>query len=119
MIANSVNIMGTKWEIILRKRKDDPDLKGIWGYCDNTTKTIVIRKQHDTPQRNECSDLRELERSLLRHEIVHAFLFESGLASDSSGAEHWAKTEEIVDWIAQQHQKIHMAFIEAGAIEIE
>ena len=36
------------------------------------------------------------------HEIVHAFLHESGLSSNSE----WAMNEEIADWIALQLPKI-------------
>ena len=116
MIAYSVTILGTAWKIVLRKKKEDAYLKGIGGYCDNTIKTIVIRKQRKSPHPNECSDLRAYERGCLRHEIVHAFMFESGLSHDSYGARHWALNEEMVDWIAQQHTKIHAAYIRAGAI---
>ena len=36
-------------------------------------------------------------KKVIRHELVHAFLFESGLSVNS-----WADNEEIVDWIAIQ-----------------
>lgn len=44
--------------------------------------------------------------------IVHAFLFESGLAENSE----WAQNEEMVDWFACQAPKIYAAFRAAGAI---
>jgi hypothetical protein len=47
----------------------------------------------------------------MRHELVHAFLFESGLHNDS-----WAANEAAVDWIANQFPKILKAFQEAGCI---
>lgn len=116
MISDTVIIMGVSWKILLRKPKEDDGLKGIGGYCDITTKTIVIRKQREAPRPNQCGDLREYERGCLRHEIVHAMLFESGLAHNSKETSKWAMNEEMVDWIAQQHEKIHTAFIESGAI---
>ena len=116
MIADGVTILGVPWKIVLRKKKVDAGVAGIGGYCDNTTKTIVIRKQRDNPRPNQCNDLREYERGCLRHEIIHAFLFESGLSHDSSSANHWAMNEETIDWIAQQHEKIHAAFVESGAV---
>lgn len=116
MISESVNIMGVLWKIVLRKKRDDEYLEAVCGYCDNTIKTIVIRKFHTVSKPHECADLQELERSTLRHEIVHAFMFESGLANDSFASKCWAKNEEMIDWIAQQHQKIHAAYVEAGAI---
>ena len=117
MIADSVNILGTTWKIMQCKKKEDAYLAGLGGYTDVTTKTIVIRKRRETPKVKDCKDLRELERGSLRHEIVHAFMQESGLWYNSArwtGA--WAMNEEMVDWIAQQHEKIHAAFVEAGAI---
>lgn len=47
----------------------------------------------------------------LRHEIMHAFLNESGLSDSSNrfdGA--WAKNEEMVDWLAIQSPKIFSTF---------
>ena len=49
---------------------------------------------------------------MLRHEIVHAFLYESGLDVSSE----WARNEEIVDWIALQTPKLQKAFEEAGCL---
>ena len=116
MISDSVNILGQKWKIVVIKAKECPDLKNLGGFCDNTVKALYIRKQHEHSHANECYDLREYERGCLRHEIIHAFLYESGLAHNSCSARKWAMNEEMVDWIAQQHEKIHAAFIEAGAI---
>lgn len=57
------------------------------------------------------------QKQTLRHEIVHAFFDESGLASSSLGIDGpWAKNEEMVDWFALQGPKIYKAWQEAGAI---
>lgn len=57
------------------------------------------------------------EKQTLRHEIVHAFLSESGLSHNSACAEMpWAKNEEMVDWIAIQGEKIYEAWRTAGAV---
>ena len=56
-------------------------------------------------------------KKTLRHEIMHAFLNESGLSDSSNqygGA--WAKNEEMVDWIALQGEKIYNAWKEANAL---
>ena len=42
----------------------------------------------------------------MRHEIVHAYLFESGLAECSSNITSLAQNEEMVDWIARQIPKM-------------
>ncbi len=60
----------------------------------------------------DVRDIDEIIRRTARHEIVHAFLAESGLDQNSD----WARNEEIVDWIALQGPKIFKAWQEAGAI---
>lgn len=114
-----VNILGTEYRIDFRLLKDDTDLKDLGGYCDNHARTIVIRKYTDD-ERNEdnmSDDLDEYNKEVLRHEIIHAFLFESGLSDSSmqyNGA--WAKCEEMVDWIAIQFPKILKVFKETNCI---
>lgn len=58
-----------------------------------------------------------VERQTLRHEIVHGFLFESGLDASSDIPDHgWATHEEMVDWLANQGPKLYRAWEEAGAL---
>lgn len=78
------------------------------GYCDKTAKLIVVcEKEND----NELLDFDQYQRKCMRHEIIHAFLFESGLH------ENWTHEqghdETYVDWIAAQYPKLKKAFIEA------
>ena len=61
-------------------------------------------------------DLTAYQRKVLRHEIVHAFLYECGLANNSNGVDAWAYNEEMIDWVAIQHNKLHAAFEKAGAL---
>lgn len=46
-----------------------------------------------------------------RHEIIHAFLYESGLDVES-----WARNEEIVDWLALQIPKMVRIFKEVNCL---
>lgn len=94
-----VDIFGQEYSIFFRDMTD-PRLENADGYCDFTTKTIVVRA--DIPETvNTVADLTVYKNKVLRHEIIHAFLYESGL-NDSS----WGSNEEIVDWIALQLIKI-------------
>ena len=55
-------------------------------------------------------------KKVLRHEIVHAYLCESGLEHCSLGEDSWATNEEMVDWMAIQGPKLYKAWEEAGAL---
>lgn len=105
----TINVLGTEYEIKKSHAGDDVNLSEMDGYCDHTTKTIVINTFKDTPE--SLDDLDEYERKVTRHELVHAFLTESGLGCCS-----WADKEEIVDWIAYQFPKMLKAFQEAKCI---
>lgn len=102
-LEKQVNILGTTWKI--DTSDNDPVLEGADGYCDHTLKRCVIK--NITPTTNSVGDLEEYTKRVTRHEIIHAFLFESGLGTDS-----WAGNEEIVDWIARQFPKLVETFSE-------
>lgn len=113
MNDRTVNILGTQWTIKEQSESENELLKGCDGYSDWTTKEIVV-------EREMCGTLGNMEayiKKVLRHEIVHAFLLESGLHEASSCTDAWATSEEMVDWIARQGQKIYHAWKEAGALE--
>ena len=105
----TVNVLGTIYTIKESNEVEDLNLKENDGYCDHTTKTIVIDTFKDSP--GSVKDLESYKKQVIRHELVHAFLFESGLSGCS-----WAKDEEIVDWIACQFPKLSKAFETAKCI---
>lgn len=114
-----VNILGTEYTIEYKTdeevAKDIGDNIGeCGGYCNAYSKTIVIAKQDTSEESEEIK--KAVERRDLRHEIIRAFLHESGLYENSLGADNWAMNEEMVDWIALQFPKLLEAFKEAGAI---
>jgi len=113
MNDREINILGTKWTIKEQSKIENELLDCRDGYTDWTTKEIVIAREQD----GNLSDMEAYIREVLRHEIVHAFLFESGLAECSSQSYVWAQNEEMVDWIARQGQKIYKAWLEAGALD--
>lgn len=105
----TVNVLGIKYTIKESNKVADQILEHADGYCDFTTKTIVIDTFKDSP--NSFKNLESYKKQVIRHELVHAFLFESGLDGCS-----WAKNEEIVDWIACQFPKLQNAFAQCDAI---
>ena len=100
-MRQSANILGTEYKIMFVST-----LKDRGGETDFYTKTIKISEFEDAPELDLTSDKQELQKHILRHELTHAFLYESGLNANSNGIEAWANNEEMVDWVAIQMPKI-------------
>ena len=83
-----VNVLGMEYTIKTVHRKDDPILEECDGYCDDSIKTCVVAMLE--PDKMSKADLDHYRNKVLRHEITHAFLFESGL-------HHLAHDETLVD----------------------
>ncbi len=107
-----VNILGTEYTIIECSDKEDEALNKMDGYCDKTTKQIVI-----TTPAPDCNlgDWQVYRKQIMRHEIIHAFLFESGLHANFEHRQ-WGHEETMVDWIAVQFPKMSKVFEEAGCL---
>lgn len=116
-----ISILGTEYTITRKKYEDDPVFKdrSIDGYCDGYLKEIVICDLSTYPgwENEPESRVKTAEKQTIRHEIVHAFLAESGL-NDSAFAydRAWAQNEEMVDWIAWQGAKLYEAWRVADAL---
>lgn len=110
----TIDVLGTKYTVEILKRDEDAFLRDneIDGYCDKTTKRIVVRAEDET---NELGNYDDYKRVCLRHEIVHAFLFESGLQQNFKH-DQWGHDETMVDWVAMQFPKLLKAFKEADAL---
>lgn len=108
----SINILGSEWTIIYKD--EDPAFLECGGYCDSCTRTIVIEniKLNTDPLDTSPKGQYENQKRVIRHEIIHAFLSESGLAESSGSAEAWAVNEEMVDWFAFQSPKIFKVYKE-------
>jgi hypothetical protein len=104
-----VDVLGTTYIVKEDNDVNDPKLKECDGYCDETIKLCVVADL--VPDIMSKANLDEYKKKVTRHELVHAFLFESGLTENS-----WAENEEIVDWIASQFPKMLKAFKEIGAL---
>lgn len=106
-----INILGTEYTIEVHKTEDDPLLGELLGYADESVKLIVIAAL--TPDNCEMKDIEAYERQLLRHEIIHAFLSESGMG-DLMTHDKLGHDEQMIDWFARQSPKIFTAFQDAG-----
>ena len=103
----TVNVLGENYTITHASVKEDPELKDLSGYCVTADKRIVI----------EADDLKRLtyaERWVLRHELVHAFMHESGIDKECFSSTE--QEEALVDWIAIQFPKMLKAMQEIDAL---
>lgn len=107
----TINILGTKYSITQTTEDKESRLKDCDGFCDETTKEIVV-ENYKRGEPGSKGKLELQEQKNVRHEIIHAFLSESGLAENSP----WAQDEEMVDWFAKQAPKLVKAWREAGAL---
>ena len=117
MENRKINILGIEWKIVTCKEEESELLNGKCrdGCTDNSTRTIWICEKKDDC---ELQDYEMWKKLALRHEILHAFLFESGLdASSISTYGPWANNEEMVDWFAIQSPKIFKVYSELGLLE--
>lgn len=110
-----IDILGTEYRIEIHKVSEDSymEKKGLAGYCEEENKLIVIADMSEEKYFVGMDEKAQesYRKKTLRHEIIHAFLNESGLSDSSNrfdGA--WAKNEEMVDWLAIQAPKIYKTF---------
>ena len=111
MKSFTVNILGTDYKVQFGTPKEDDYLNDCAGYTDKTVKKIVVTEQ--TPD-CEFEDFKSYQRKVLRHELIHAALFESGL--HESWTHENGHDETYVDWIATQFPKLIKIFDAAGAL---
>lgn len=117
MKNKKIDVLGTTYSIEYVPYDKDEVFKdsNIDGYCDTSVKLIRVGIVELEPDSKK--DVENYMKLVTRHEIIHAFLFESGLDANSlSYSGGWAKSEEMVDWIAIQEPKIHKAFEKAEAL---
>ena len=116
-MVKTVNILGTTYKVHIGvpESKDD-GLTNRFGYCNPTMQKIAV-VDLDTIEswKNETSYSKQVQMNItLRHEIIHAFLYESGLWGSSLSYDRWALNEEMIDWVAIQFPKIVKIFKKLG-----
>lgn len=109
---NTINVLGTDYNILYKDSKDDSYLDGKYAYCNFLTKEIVVRTNIDELTEEEI-EIRH--KRTLRHETLHAYLYESGLDTESE----WARNEEMIDFFAIQFEKIYKTYDKNGMLELK
>lgn len=108
-----LNILGSEWTIEYRNVDIDPILQdGNGGYTDLSINLIVISNKGND---NDVADFSKIQKRYLRHEIIHAFLYESGMGPNFTHPQ-FGHDETYVDWIAIQFPKILEVFKEADCL---
>lgn len=108
-----VNVLGVKYDLTVCTDREERRLFGCDGFCDETTKEIFVESyQNYKNDWDSKQDVSVQTKKVKRHEIIHAFLSESGLAENSE----WARNEEMVDFFAIQFPKMLRAFKDADAL---
>lgn len=110
----TVNILGTEYTVVFKTEDEDDELRDANGICDPTSKrlTIISEPHHD----DNVDDFKFIQAKTIRHEVVHAFMYESGLHYNSNMVVNWAMNEEMTDWIAIQAPKMVKVWQELEAL---
>ena len=119
------SVLGQKWTLIfVDPRKNGSGFEGnrnAKGFCTPIARRIVLKNeefQYFPEDFTEKDKIRALNKTL-RHETVHAFLYESGLNRNtfSDAGKPWATNEEMVDWFAIQGPKIMELWSSIGCLD--
>lgn len=115
MHDRKVEIFGAEYEIKFVEKfperyseyEDNAD-----GLFNPYNKEILIHMRNEDKELTPAGIMVRLKKTL-RHEIIHAALFESGISSNGVNyCASWSENEEMVDWFAIQSQKIFKVFQE-------
>lgn len=100
-MKDKILVLGQQYTMTYSEELEDKD-----GICDKTTKEIEICKTLFEPSKpGQIKNMKVYAHKVMRHEIVHAMMFES--ANESNSALH---TEQVVDWIAIMYPKLKKLF---------
>lgn len=107
-MRTEIYVLGTRYTVVETDMQTDKRLSDCDGFCDKTSKEIVITTEKEG---SELADWEWYRRKILRHEIIHAFFMESGLQENFEN-KPWGIMETLIDWIAIQYPKIKEVFDE-------
>jgi hypothetical protein len=110
-----VSILGTEYKIIEKTADESVELKNADGWCSFNFPIIHIEKYmyktcefNSEEERAEAA--KERRKVVLRHEIIHAFMRESGIEFDDMSL------EQRVQFFALQFPKMLKAFQQVEAL---
>lgn len=102
------DVLGSEYTLRFIPEDKDPQLDNSNAYCDSCGSTIVIddlSKLKDLcPDAFISKDMVNRLKVTIRHELIHAFMHESGITTCSHLP--WAHDETLVEWLAVQLPKM-------------
>ena len=104
-LNTTVDVLGSEWTVKILTPEEDPRLTTTTGFVDRTSRLIAIQ---DVAPDCTLDDPMKILFETVRHELVHAFMFESGLG-DNVEHKDLGQEETWVDWFAIQMPKIWRA----------
>ncbi len=107
--VHAFDVLGSKWTLWFEDESSSPRYQKHNGWCDNSTKQchVCYRTKNEMMPENPY----EFYNSIARHEIIHAFLYESGIVNAAIiRTNKWCKDEMMIDWMAAQMPKIYEVF---------
>ena len=73
-----IDVLGAEYTLTVIRGSKEPRLKDCDGFCDETTKEMLVENYEDSKGEPNCKqNLLVQTNKVKRHEIIHAFLFES------------------------------------------
>lgn len=109
-MKNKIQILGQDYQIVIcsqddmntlnPRKKPSENALNAWGLCDHERKIIFIDSEL-----TDKDSVAQFNR-VLRHEIIHALVYESGI----NGESYWGQNEECVDFYAIQMPKLIKLF---------
>lgn len=108
-VVNTINVLGAEYKIITEPFGEN---KTCDAWCDYTGREIHIASDNT----ENMLDFERSQRKNLRHEIIHAFLAESGLQENFEHREI-GHEETMVDWFAIQFPKIFKVYRELDIVD--
>ena len=114
MKTYNLNILGSKWKLKEVSRDSDPMFGTVDGYTDRSGKVMFVAED-STFEPGAFMNWPEYLKSVKRHEIIHAFMLESGLAQETYHPAYGAD-EQAIDFFAIQFPKMLEVFQKADAI---
>ena len=104
-LPKSINVFGVEYKIFIDSEKDNPKIKGNHGYCETIAKELHLNDNLFNEFKDDVMLLKDWKnywKKVMRHELIHAMIYESGLGDCCE----WADNEELVDWLSMQFPKM-------------